>query len=410
MRLKQWGKPMESEQFANLGERLDFTGIDKVVQENQFEIEIARRLIYILFDEIIETSAIQSRTVIFNPDQYPKDKELLESIQVNGIKIPIIVRALEHNGQVIDPFQMKNPGERSFALVAGHRRVAAGQAAGFTGVEAVITKPTDDHEMLTLLENLGRRELTEYEKANTYKSFQERKGISGNKTAQEIGVSQSEIHRLFNSLNSPPVLKNFWQEGSLSATAIVILKDYWKAIEKADPDFVRDRIKGLSQGDAKDLRNQLDSGTSLETALLSMGRISESSSSSPRSRSFNQSQVVAEETDAIEDNPLDMKAALVSAIRDIFPRINEEKGKALYDYKIVSGVKDIDVIWAAALFVSSGGKLDTAMDLSKEVMSNRSLASLINRQVKVARQSASLYKKYWKTNKDIKLYLKTVFR
>jgi len=406
---------MESEQFASLGDRI----ISEVFNEEdpqieyQSTVEIAHRLMYILFDEIIETSPTQSRTVIFAPDQYPEDKELLGSIQANGIKIPIIVKELEKDGHVNDPFINNKPGERSFALVAGHRRVAAGQAAGLPGTEAVISKPTDDHEMLTLIENLGRRELTEYEKAMALKSLQERKGLSGNKTAQLSGVSQGETNRLFNALISPSALKNLWQEGSLSATAIVILKDYWKAIEQADPALVKVKITGLSQSGAEDLRNQLGSGTSLETTLLSMGRICESPSSSTKPKSINQSQVVAgvkEKSDAIAENPPEQKEALISAIRDIFPNINKEKGNALYDYTTVCGVKDIDVLWAAALFVSRGGKLDTAMNLSQEVMSNRTIASLINREIKLAKQSSSLYKKYWKKNLDIKEYLKTVFR
>jgi len=408
---------MTIDQFNNLGDRLDFLYVDQSKandkSENEFRLNITDRLDFINFEKIIESSPAQQRTVIFDPDLYPEDKELLESIKANGIKIPIIVKELEKDGHGNNTFIMKKPAERFYGLVAGHRRVAAGQLAGLAGTLAVISKPTDDHEMLTLIENLGRRELTEYEKAMGLKSLQESEGLSGNKTAQASGVSQGEVNRLFNALDSPSILYNLWQEGSLTATAIVILKDYWKAIEQADPVIVKDRIKGLSQGNAKDLRNQLDSGTTLEIALLSMGRILESPSSSSKPKSIKESQGVAgdkEKSDTIEDNPPEPKQALISAIRDIFPKINEEKGKALYDYIAVCGVKEIDVLWAAALFVCRGGKLDDAMDLSKKVMSNRSTASLINRQVKLAKQSASLYKKHWKTNKDIKLYLKTVFR
>ncbi len=408
---------MTIDQFDSLGDRLDFLNVDKAESNdnsgNEFKLDISHRLEFIYFDEIIENSPHQSRTVIFDPDQYKEDKELLDSIQANGIKIPIIVKELEKDGHVNDPFINKKSGKRSFALVAGHRRVAAGQAAGLAGAKAVISKPTDDHEMLTLIENLGRRELTHYEKALAYKSIQEREGLSENKTAQITGVSQGEINRLFSSLNSPPILKSFWQEGSLSATAIVILKEYWHAIEQADPALVKEKIKGLSQSDAKGLRNQLRSGTLLETALISMKTMSDSPSLSIKTKSVKQSQAAVEskgKPNVIGEYHLEPKDAMISAIRDIFPKINKEKGNALYDYTIVCGVNDIDVFWAAALFASRGGKLDTAMNISMEVMSNRSMSSLINRQVKLAKQSASLYNKYWKKNKDIKLYLKTVFR
>ncbi len=158
---------MESEQFASLGDRLDFQVSNKEhlssPSESEAALEVARRLTFILFEEIIENSPTQSRTVVFDPDKCEEDSELLESVRQNGIVTSIIVRELEKEGHVKDPFQMKKQGERTFALIAGHRRVAAGKAAGLAGTEGVIAKPNEDHNLITLVENMGRRELTTYE-------------------------------------------------------------------------------------------------------------------------------------------------------------------------------------------------------------------------------------------------------
>ncbi len=408
---------MESEQFNSLGDRLDFQVSNKERLNsppvNQSAIEIARRLTFILFEEIIESSPTQSRTVVFDPGICQEDEELLESVQNHGIITPIIVRELEKEGHINDPFLMKNPGERTFALVAGHRRVAAGKIAGLAGTEGVIAKPNEDHNLITLVENMGRRELKTYEKALALKSLQERRELSENKTAQLTGVSQASINRLFNALASPSTLRELWKDGHLSATAILALKEYWSEFEKINNQALLEKLQGLSRSEADNLRNQLGSGTPLKTALISMDRINDSPNLSMSSKPTKQSRAIGgaiEKQISRENHSSEQKYALISVINDVFPKISEEKGKVLYDYTVVNGISDLDVLWAAALYVAKGGKLDEAVALSANVMSNRTIAGLINRQIKQAKQTASLYKKYWKKNRDIKQYLKIVFR
>lgn len=408
---------MESEQFTSLGDRAEFNTLKNEISSAKtnitFSLNIARRLTFILFEEIVEFSPTQSRTVVFDPENISEDKELLESVKKNGIVSNIIVRELEKEGHVNDPFQMKNQGERTFALVAGHRRVEAGKAAGLAGTEGVIAKPNEDHNLITLVENMGRRELTTYEKAQAYKSLQERRGLSENKTAQLVGISQGSINRMFNALKSPTALRELWQDSDLSDTAIVILKDHWEEINQFDFATIKDKFRGLTRSGAVSLRDQLGSGTPLKTALISMNCIADSPTvpTSPKpSKPSRATDGVKEKLNSREDFTREQMYALISAINDIFPKITEEKGKILYDYTLVNGISDMDVLWAAALYVAKGGKLDKALVLSANVMSNRKIAGLINRQIKQEKQSASLYKKYWKKNQDIKQYLKTVFR
>jgi ParB/RepB/Spo0J family partition protein len=309
----------------------------------------------------------------------------------------------------------KNPGERSFALVAGHRRVAAGQAAGLAGTEGVIAKPSEDHDLLTLVENMGRRELTTYEKARALKSLQERRGLSENKTAQLAGISQASINRFFNALKSPEILRELWQEEQLSATAILTLKEHWQGFEKLENSTLIGQLKGLSRSDADSLRDQLGAGTPLETALIAIQKYDQTISPK-KSKPTAQAQTKQADSKTkrtpvqTPENASFNKEALVTAIQDVFPRIKADKSESLYTSTLFYGNKDPKTLWAAALFVSRGGKVDRAVDISKKVMSDRSIASLINRQVKLVKLSSSLYKKYWKKNKDIKQYLKTVFR
>ena len=406
---------MTIEQFGSLGDRVDFITEDQVESNNksgnQYKLNISRRLTFILFEEIIESSPTQFRTVVFDPDGCSQDKELLESVQKHGIITPIIVRELAEDGDANDLFLMKNPGERAFALVAGHRRVAAGQTAGLAGTEGVIAKPSEDHDLITLVENMGRRELTTYEKARALKSLQERRGLSENKTAQLTGISQASINRLFNALKSPGVLRDLWQEGHICATAILTLKEHWQEFEHLESPTLIKKMRELSRSEADSLRDQLGSGTSLQTALNAMERYNDPPPLSKIKKPAKQSR----STDGIEDKPKvdknglgEQKGDLLSAIRDVFPKITEEKGKVLFDYALVSSVKDAEVIWAAALFVARGGNLDQAVEICSKTMSNRMYRSLLSREVKTMKRISSILKSK-KPRRDLKKLIKTIY-
>ena len=191
-----------------------------------------RALTFVLFSEILEDSPAQSRANVFDPNRSPKDRELLESIKTNGIIQPIVIRPLENSG--LD-FGVKK-GERKFAIVAGHRRVAAGKAAGQNGVQGIIARSDDDHELITLAENMGRRELSSYERAQALKSLQERRGLSVRKVADLVGVSPAYTSELFSALSAPGFLLDSWKDGSVSTKAVVDLKDHWSSFEKVGDD------------------------------------------------------------------------------------------------------------------------------------------------------------------------------
>ena len=190
---------METEQFASLGERISFEVNDQGTSEaskgKRSSLNIARRSVFVLFKEIIEYSPSQTRSVIFDPKQIPEDAELLESIKQNGIISPIIVRGLGQKSEIGSSDQKKS-SERNFALVAGHRRVAAGRAAGLAGTDAVIAKSSEDYQLLTLVENMGRRGLTTYEKAHSLNNLKLSLKISGRKVAEITGYSRSYVNRL----------------------------------------------------------------------------------------------------------------------------------------------------------------------------------------------------------------------
>jgi len=220
---------MGQKQFDSLGDLIEFNDEDMRSEDSLYAVQhpetIPRRITFVLFEEIVESSPMRAREVVFDPEANPKDRELLVSVQEHGVITPIVVRELsqsEPGGDGSLCFQKR--GKRTFALVAGHRRVEAGKAAGLKGAEGVVTRSSEDHELLTLVENMGRRKLTSYEQALALKTLQDRRELSGRQVANVTGISKTHVHRLFNALRAPAALKELWREGELDATSLVELK------------------------------------------------------------------------------------------------------------------------------------------------------------------------------------------
>ena len=410
---------MADNQFETLGRLLDIKDTDRPGADSLYAVSktegIARGLSFILFDEIVESSPVQPRDTVFDPEKYPEDRELLESIQKHGITQPVVVRFI---GDDADPNEIvpgRKLGERKFALVSGHRRVAAGRAAGLKGTEGVLARSSDDHEMITWAENMGRRELSSYEKALALKSLQERRDLSGRKTAEETGISQTYVNELFIALSSPVALRNMWKEGNISSNALVTLKEHWGQFDKVKDTALLEKLRGLSQADAKDLRDQLSAGTDLKTALMARGKLDPVMKDQGGQDPIEKDRVFQDQGGRVPDEPADgnfnssQKEALVTAIRDVFPKISGDQGKALFDYAIVNAVEEADVVWAAALYLSRGGKLDKAIELSSEAISKPKIKSLINREVKHMKQISSTLKRLGKKDKNSIFFLKKIF-
>jgi len=383
---------MDTVPFDNLRTSLEFS--EEKEKERDFLYQgvgdlstVAHHNTFVMFDEILEDSPVQSRRVVFNPDSNPKDRELLESIKASGIVTPIIVVPLEKQGV---------RGQRQFALVAGHRRVAAGKLAGLAGTTAKVVPDNVDPEAITLAENSGRRDLSSYERAQALWSLKERRKLSIRQVAKVTGLSKSYIGELFQANAAPEVLKNLWIEDSLSSTALVLLKDHWKEMGKKETPQLRGALAGLSQEGASLLAAQLNMGVPLESAI-SIVRGKKTSTDNKKAHKS-----IPEKKDNIK------KDDLISGIRDVFPDLKEKQVQALYEYGIVSGSTDPEVLWAAALYLQQGGALNKAVDLTLKAFKKKSNKILIGRKVKLVKQVAYHLKRNQKEDKTMREFLRVV--
>ena len=83
-----------------------------------------------------------------------KMNELVNSIKLNGVLTPVIVR----------------PAGKGYEMISGHRRMHAAERAGLTSVPAIIREMDDDTATVVMVEaNVQREEVLPSEKAFSYK-------------------------------------------------------------------------------------------------------------------------------------------------------------------------------------------------------------------------------------------------
>ena len=115
------------------------------------EVQEKDRVLYIDINDIKPNSA-QPRV---NFDE-SKLNELAESIRINGVIQPLIVRR----------------GKNGYEIVAGERRYRASKLANKDTIPAIIRELDDfEGENLSIIENIQREDLNPYDEAVAYKSI-----------------------------------------------------------------------------------------------------------------------------------------------------------------------------------------------------------------------------------------------
>jgi ParB family transcriptional regulator, chromosome partitioning protein len=167
-------------------------------------------------EEVVE---IEIQSISPNPFQPRKHfdadalNELAESIRINGILQPVIVKKVA-GGHM---------------LVTGERRVRAAKLAGFSTVPAIVRDYNNTYlAELALLENIQREDLTIVEEAEAYKNAIESLNLTHLELSQKIGKSRSYVSNTLGILSLPETILDLINAGNISmghARALSKLKD-----------------------------------------------------------------------------------------------------------------------------------------------------------------------------------------
>jgi ParB family chromosome partitioning protein len=119
--------------------------------------------------------------------------QLAESVKQAGVLEPLLVRATE--------------GGR-YEIIAGERRWRAAKAAGMKSVPCLVLEVDDTQaRLIGLIENLHRRDLSDYERGRALKQIKDALGVSWDKVAERVGLRRQSVHRLVSFAELPAELE-----------------------------------------------------------------------------------------------------------------------------------------------------------------------------------------------------------
>jgi ParB family transcriptional regulator, chromosome partitioning protein len=155
--------------------------------------------------EQIQTNPYQPRKA-FDEDEI---HHLSDSIKAHGVLQPLVVRA------VGDQFQ----------LIAGERRLRAAQAAGLREVPVTVVN-FDDQQVFeaSLVENIQRSDLNAIEKAQGFKDYLDRYGVTQEQLAGRLGMDRTSVSNLVNLLHLPDEVQAAVRQNQISLGHAKVLK------------------------------------------------------------------------------------------------------------------------------------------------------------------------------------------
>jgi ParB family chromosome partitioning protein len=155
--------------------------------------------------EAIENNPYQPRKQ-FDDDEL---STLRDSIKTHGVLQPLVVRQV--NGR--------------FQLIAGERRLRAAKAAGLAAVPVRVVDFNDQQVVeAALIENIQRTDLNPIEKAQGFKDYLDRFGMTHEQLAGRLGLARSTITNLVSLLDLPAEIQDAVRVGQLSTGHAKLLK------------------------------------------------------------------------------------------------------------------------------------------------------------------------------------------
>ena len=202
-----------------------------------------------------------------------KMQDLMESIRINGILSPVLVRPI---------------GNDTYEMVSGHRRMHAALMLGMDTVPAIIREMTDDEAVVKMVDaNIQREELLPSEKAFAYKmKFEAMKRQVGRpskdnstqigwnfETAElvgkETGESKNQVRRYIRLTELIPELLDYVDQKRIQFTVAVEISYVDQEVQKWLFEYIKDNgVVKLNQITL--LRSQLQTGAITQAKMIAL--------------------------------------------------------------------------------------------------------------------------------------------
>jgi ParB family chromosome partitioning protein len=131
--------------------------------------------------------------------------ELAESIKVQGVMQPILVRQLT-----------AGPNAGKYEIIAGERRFRASRLAGLDSVPVLVRDvPDESAAAMSLIENIQREDLNPLEEAHGLQRLVKEFGLTHEQAAQAVGRSRSAASNLLRLLQLAEPVQTMLMAGDL---------------------------------------------------------------------------------------------------------------------------------------------------------------------------------------------------
>lgn len=136
-------------------------------------------------------------------------EELAQSIRVNGLLQPIVVRPA---------------ADGRYVLVLGERRCRASKLVDKTTIPAIVRTVSDQHAAeMTVVENLLRQDLNCLEQANAFSRLSRDFGLTQEQIGQRTGVSRASVTNYLRILRLPESVRQYLADGRLGFSEARVL-------------------------------------------------------------------------------------------------------------------------------------------------------------------------------------------
>jgi ParB family transcriptional regulator, chromosome partitioning protein len=139
--------------------------------------------------------------------------ELAESIKLQGVMQPILVRKLDN-----DAASKAKYGDKAgkYEIIAGERRYRASKLAGLTEVPVLVKEVTDNNAAaMALIENIQREDLNPLEEARGLQRLIKEFGLTHEGAALAVGRSRSAASNLLRLLNLTDPVQTMLMAGDI---------------------------------------------------------------------------------------------------------------------------------------------------------------------------------------------------
>lgn len=222
---------------SKMSERLNFKSVEELLgvvnEEAAMDIEICK------------ISGFKGHPFKVIDDD--KMQELVESIKVNGVLSPVLIRPT---------------GMDTYEMISGHRRLHAAELAGLTAIPSIIREMTDDEAVIAMVDaNIQREELLPSEKAFAFKMKMDAMKRQGARTdldtesastqngwrsetaviiGEQVGESKNQVRRYVRLTELIPELLEYVDLKRITFTSAVEISYLDQEIQKWLFEYIRD--------------------------------------------------------------------------------------------------------------------------------------------------------------------------